>query len=85
MKRGLALSVALSAAGAALYKRAQHVAETEQRSVGDVLREMPGRISHDLRTLPDDLRTAAQEGKTAAKRRSAEVEEDYRQAANPMP
>ena len=85
MKRGLALSVALSAAGAALYKRAQHVAETEQRSVGDVLREMPGRISHDLRTLPDDLRTAAEEGKTAAKRRSAEVEEDYRQAANPTP
>jgi hypothetical protein len=50
-----------------------------------VLREMPGRISHDLRTLPDDLRTAAEEGKTAAKRRSAEVEEDYRQAANPTP
>jgi len=85
VKRGLALSVALSAAGAALYKRAQRVAETEQRSVGDVLREMPGRISQDLRTLPDDLRTAAHEGKTAAKRRSAEVEEDYRQAANPTP
>ena len=78
MRRGLALWVALSAAGTALYKRAQHVAETEQRSVGEVLREMPGRISRDLRT-------AAQEGKTAAKRRSAEVEEDYRQAANPTP
>jgi hypothetical protein len=85
VRRGLALWVALSAAGTALYKRAQHVAETEQRSVGEVLREMPGRISHDLRTLPDDLRTAAEEGKTAAKRRSAEVEEDYRQAANPTP
>ena len=85
MKRGLALWVALAAAGTALYKRAQHVAETEQRSVGEVLREMPGRISEDLRTLPDDLRVAAREGKTAAKRRSAEVEEDYRQAANPTP
>ena len=85
MKRGLALWVALAAAGTALYKRAQHVAETEQRSVGEVLREMPGRISDDVRTLPDDLRTAAEEGKTAAKRRSAEVEEDYRQAANPTP
>ena len=85
MRRGLALWVALAAAGTALYKRAQHVAETEQRSVGEVLREMPGRISEDLRTLPDDLRVAAREGKTAAKRRSAEVEEDYRQAANPTP
>ena len=57
MKRGLALSVALSAAGTALYRRAQHVAETEQRSVGEVLRELPGRITEDLRTLPDDLRS----------------------------
>jgi hypothetical protein len=83
VKRGLAFSVALSAAGAALYKRAQHVAETEQRSVGEVLRELPGRLTEDLRTLPDDLRSAAQEGRQAAERRSAEVEEDYRQAANP--
>jgi hypothetical protein len=83
VKRGLAFSVALSAAGAALYKRAQHVAETEQRSVGEVLRELPGRLTEDLRTLPDDLRAAAQEGRQAAERRSAEVEEDYRKAANP--
>jgi hypothetical protein len=83
VKRGLAFSVALSAAGAALYKRAQHVAETEQRSVGEVLRELPGRLTEDLRTLPDDLRAAAQEGRQAAGRRSAEVEEDYRKAANP--
>ena len=83
MRRGLALWVVLSAAGAALYKRAQHVAETKQRSVGEVLRELPGRLSQDLRTLPDDLRAAAEEGRHAAERRSAEVEEDYRQAANP--
>jgi hypothetical protein len=83
VKRGLAISVALSAAGTALYKRAQHLAETEQRPVGEVLRDLPGRISADLRTLPDDLREAAQEGRQAAGRKSAEVEEDFRRAANP--
>ena len=83
MKRGLALSVALSAAGTAIYKRAQHVAETEQRSVGEVLRELPGRITADLRTLPDDLRAAAQEWRQAAGRRSAVVDEDYSRASQP--
>jgi hypothetical protein len=83
VRRGLAFTVALSAAGTALYKRAQHLAETEQRPVGEVLRDLPGRISADLRTLPDDLRTAAQEGRQAAGRKSAEVEEDFRRAANP--
>jgi hypothetical protein len=48
--------------------------------VGDVLRDMPGRLSADLRTLPDDLRVAAQEGREAAGRKSAEVEDDYRRA-----
>ena len=81
MKRSaLAVSVGLSAAATALYKRAQALAETEQRPVGDVLRDMPGRLSADLRTLPDDLRVAAQEGREAAGRKSAEVEDDYRQA-----
>jgi hypothetical protein len=83
VKRGLAISVAVSAAGTALYKRAQHLAETEQRPVGEVLKDMPGRISADLRTLPDDLRTAAQEGRQAAGRKSAEVEEDFRRASQP--
>jgi hypothetical protein len=83
VRRGLAISVALSAAGTALYKRAQHLAETEQRPVGEVLKEMPGRISADLRTLPDDLRAAAQEGRQAAGRKSAEVEEDFRRASQP--
>lgn len=78
--RKLALSVALTAAATALYKRAQHLAETEQRPVGDVLRDLPGRISSDLRTLPDDLREAAQEGRDAAGRKSAEIDEDFRQA-----
>ncbi len=74
------MSVALTAAATALYKRAQHLAETEQRPIGDVLRDLPGRISSDLRTLPDDLREAAQEGRDAAGRKSAEVDEDFRQA-----
>jgi hypothetical protein len=78
--RKLAVSVALTAAATALYKRAQQLAETEQRPIGDVLRDLPGRISSDLRTLPDDLREAAQEGRQAAGRKSAEVEEDFRQA-----
>jgi hypothetical protein len=80
VKRALAVSVGLSAAATALYKRAQALAETEQRPVGDVLRDMPGRISADLRTLPDDLRVAAQEGRQAAGRKAAEVEDDFRRA-----
>ena len=83
MKRGVAISVALSAAGTALYKRAQHLAETEQRPIGEVLKDLPGRLSADLRTLPDDLRAAAKEGRDAAGRKSAEVEQDFRHASNP--
>jgi hypothetical protein len=83
VKRGLAISVALSAAGTAIYKRAQHLAETEQRPVGEVLKDLPGRISEDLRTLPDDLRAAAKEGRDAAGRKSAEVEQDFRKASQP--
>jgi hypothetical protein len=79
----VAISVALSAAGTALYKRAQHLAETEQRPIGEVLKDMPGRLSADLRTLPDDLRAAAKEGRDAAGRKSAEVEQDFRHASNP--
>jgi hypothetical protein len=79
-RAALAVSVGLSAAATGLYKRAQALAETEQRPVGDVLRDMPGRLSADLRTLPDDLRVAAQEGREAAGRKSAEVEDDYRRA-----
>jgi hypothetical protein len=79
----LSVTVGLSAAAAVLYKRAQALAETEQRPVSDVLREMPGRLSSDLRTLPDDVRTAAHEGRQAATRKSAEVDEDFRRATEP--
>ena len=70
----------VTAAATALYKRAQHLSETEQRPIGDVLRDLPGRLSSDLRTLPDDLREAAQEGREAAGRKSAEIDDDFRQA-----
>ncbi len=83
MKGLLAVSVGLAAAAAVLYKRAQALAEAEQRPVGDVLRDMPGRLSSDLRTLPDDVRMAAQEGRQAATRKSAEVDEDFRRATEP--
>jgi hypothetical protein len=75
--------VALSAAFTVLYRRAQNLAETEQRSVGEVLKDMPGRLSSDLRTLPDDLKAAAHEGREAAGRKSAEVEDDFRRASHP--
>ena len=65
MKRLLTVSAVVSAAGAAVYKRAQHLAETEQRPIGDVISSLPGRIASDMRTLPDDVRSAAQEGKQA--------------------
>ena len=48
-----------------------------------MLKELPGRISADLRTLPDDLRAAAKEGRDAAGRKSAEVEQDFRHASQP--
>jgi hypothetical protein len=81
VRRALAVSIVLSAAGTAVYKRAQHLAETEQRPLGEVLKDLPGRISADLRTLPDDLRAAAQEGRDAAGRKAAEVEDDFRRAS----
>jgi hypothetical protein len=83
VRRTLAVSVALSAAFTALYRRAQNLAETEQRSVGEVLKDMPSRLSSDLRTLPDDLKAAAHEGREAAGRKSAEVEDDFRRASHP--
>jgi hypothetical protein len=45
-----------------------------------VLAEMPGKLFADLRTIPDDLREAAGEGKSAAERRSAEIDDDIADA-----
>jgi len=74
----LAGMLGLAAAGAALlaYDRAKRIAEDEGRPIGEVLAEMPGKLFADLRTIPDDLRDAADEGRSAAERRSQEIDDD---------
>jgi len=58
----LAAMLGLAAAGAAVlaYDRAKRVAEDENRPLGEVLAAMPGKLFADLRTVPDDLRQAAE-------------------------
>jgi hypothetical protein len=74
----LAGMLGLVAAGAAVlaYDRAKRIAEDEGRPLGEVLAEMPGKLFADLRTIPDDLREAAEEGRNAAERRSQEIDDD---------
>ncbi|HZI35402.1 MAG TPA: hypothetical protein VFD61_06595 [Gaiellales bacterium] len=78
----LAGTLVLAAAGAALlaYDRAKRIAEDENRPLGEVLAEMPGKLVADLRTIPDDLREAAGEGRSAAERRSQEIDDDIADA-----
>ena len=71
--RRLLLAAALVAGGAALYRRAQEIAEQEDRPLVDVISELPGRLWRDLGTIPDDLRAAAEEGRSAAQRAAADV------------
>jgi hypothetical protein len=70
MRRLLLIGVVASAA-VALYRRAQELAEQEDRPLADVVTDLPRRLWHDLETIPDDLRAAAEEG-TAAAHRSAD-------------
>jgi hypothetical protein len=63
-----------------VYQRAKRIAEDEDRGVGDVLTEMPARLFSDLRTIPDDLREAAGEGKQAAADRAQDIDEAMRAA-----
>ena len=78
----LAGTLVLAAAGAALlaYDRAKRIAEDEGRPLTEVLAEMPGKLFADLRTIPDDLREAAEEGRSAAERRSQEIDDDIADA-----
>lgn len=78
----LAGMLGLAAAGAAVlaYDRAKRIAEDEGRPLGEVLAEMPGKLFADLRTIPDDLREAAEEGRSAAERRSQEIDDDIADA-----
>ena len=71
-------TLGLVAVGAAAYvlDRARRISEEEGRPFADVLREMPDRLRSDLSTLGDDLRDAAEEGKSAAARREQEIDED---------
>ena len=73
MRRLLLVGVVASAA-VALYRRAQEIAEQEERPLADVITDMPRRLWHDLETIPDDLRTAAEEGAAAAHRSADSVD-----------
>jgi hypothetical protein len=74
------LGLAAAGAAALVVERARRIAEEEDRPVSEVLAEMPGRIMADLRTIPDDLRDAADEGRAAAERREHEIDDDIRTA-----
>jgi hypothetical protein len=78
----LATLLGLAAAGAAavVVERARRIAEEEGRPLSEVLAEMPGWLRADLSTIGDDLREAADEGKSAAARREQEIDEEMRAA-----
>ena len=73
MRRLLLVGVVASAA-VALYRRAQEIAEQEERPLADVITDMPRRLWHDLETIPPDLRTAAEEAAAAAHRSADSVD-----------
>ncbi len=77
-----ATGVGLAVAGAAalVYERARRIAESEGRPLSEVLAEVPSRLVADLRTIGDDLREAADEGREAAARREQELDEELRAA-----
>lgn len=78
----LATGIGLLVTGAAalVYERARRIAESEGRPLSEVLAEVPSRLVADLRTIGDDLREAADEGREAAARREQEVTDDMRAA-----
>jgi hypothetical protein len=74
------LGLAITGTAALVYERARRISETEGRPLTDVLAEMPARLVADLRTMGDDLREAADEGREAAARREQELEDEMRAA-----
>jgi hypothetical protein len=76
------LGLAVAGAAALVYDRARRIAEEDGRPLSEVLSEMPGRLSADLRTMVDDLREAAEEGVDAAHRREEELDDQMRAARN---
>jgi hypothetical protein len=73
VRRLLLIGVVASAA-VALYRRAQEIAAQEDRPIADVVTDLPRRLWHDLETIPDDLRAAAEEGAAAAQRSAESVD-----------
>jgi hypothetical protein len=76
------LGLAVAGAAALVYDRARRIADEDGRPLSEVLSEMPGRLSADLRTMVDDLREAAEEGVDAAHRREEELDDQMRAARN---
>ena len=72
--RRLLLAGVVASAAVALYRRAQEIAEQEERPLADVVTDLPRRLWHDLLTIPDDLRAAAGEGAAAAHRSAESVD-----------
>jgi hypothetical protein len=75
-----ALGVAVAGGAAYVVERARRIAAEEGRPLTDVLAEMPSRLRSDLTTIGEDLREAADEGKSAAARRQEEIDEELRAA-----
>jgi hypothetical protein len=73
LRRLLLVGVVASAA-VALYRRAQEIADEEDRPLSDVLTDLPKRLWQDIETIPDDLRSAAEEGVAAAQRSADSVD-----------
>ena len=73
MRRLLLVGVVASA-GVALYRRAQEIADEEGRPLSDVISDLPRRLWQDFETIPDDLRSAAEEGVSAAHRTADSVD-----------
>jgi hypothetical protein len=74
------IGLAVAGAAALVFERARRISESEGRPLSEVLAEVPSRLVADLRTIGDDLREAADEGREAAARREQELDEELRAA-----
>jgi hypothetical protein len=79
------LGVAAVGAAAYVYHRAQQVSEQEGRPLGDVLREMPGRLVDDFESIGGDFRAATDDGRQAAQDRQDEIDEELRDVYGQAP
>ena len=66
----------VAAAAVAVYRRAQEMAEEEDRPLADVVSDLPARLWRDLGTITGDLRSAAEEGVAAAHRTAESTDFD---------